>query len=56
MFLLSPPLLVFSRLLEVMEVFAWLLEVELEDQSRFTAWLESIGLQRLNVIVILKLI
>ena len=52
LFFLSPPWLELSRLLEVMEVFAWLL---LEDHSRFTAWLESIGLQRLIVIVILNL-
>ena len=54
LFFLSPPWLVLSRLLEVMEVFAWLL-VELEDHSRLTAWLESIGLQRFIVIVILNL-
>ena len=33
-----------------------LLEVEVEKRSRFTAWLESIGLQRFIVIVILNLL
>ena len=56
-FFLSPPWLVLTRLVEVMEVFAWLLlEVEVEERSRFTAWLESIGLQRFIVIVILNLL
>ena len=57
LFFLSPPWLVLTRLVEVMEVFAWLLlEVEVEERSRFTAWLESIGLQRFIVIVILNLL